>query len=132
MAGNPGLLTNLPAQASSFIGREVALAEVRRLVGGSRLVTLTGAGGAGKTRLGLQVAGGLGGDAWDGGGGGARGGGGGGPPNPPSGGVWGGGGGPPTPGTVCGLLIWPRWVTRAWSRRPWRMCWGFGRSRGAR
>jgi len=53
------LLTNLPAQASSFIGREGELAAVRALVGGSRLVTLTGAGGAGKTRLGLQVAAGM-------------------------------------------------------------------------
>ena len=56
---NPGRLTNLPAQVSSFIGREAELAAVRALVGGSRLVTLTGAGGAGKTRLGLQVAAGL-------------------------------------------------------------------------
>ena len=59
MADNPGLLSNLPAQVSSFIGRDAELAEVRALVGGSRLVTLTGAGGAGKTRLGLQVAAGL-------------------------------------------------------------------------
>jgi predicted ATPase/DNA-binding CsgD family transcriptional regulator len=59
MAGNPGLLTNLPAQVSSFIGREAELAAVRALVGGARLVTLTGAGGAGKTRLALQVAAGL-------------------------------------------------------------------------
>src|SRR6516164_10709287 len=59
MAGNRGLLTNLPAQVSSFIGREAELAAVRGLVGGSRLVTLTGAGGAGKTRLALQVAAGL-------------------------------------------------------------------------
>ena len=59
MADNPGLLTNLPAQVSSFIGREAELAEVRRLVAGSRLVTLAGAGGVGKTRLGLQVAAGL-------------------------------------------------------------------------
>jgi len=44
---------------SSFIGREAELAAVRALVSGSRLVTLTGAGGAGKTRLGLQVAAGL-------------------------------------------------------------------------
>ena len=57
--GNPKLPTNLPAQVSSFIGREVELAAVRALVGVSRLVTLTGAGGAGKTRLGLQVAAGL-------------------------------------------------------------------------
>jgi predicted ATPase/DNA-binding CsgD family transcriptional regulator len=52
-------LTNLPAPVSSFIGREAELAAVRGLVSGSRLVTLTGAGGAGKTRLGLQVAAGL-------------------------------------------------------------------------
>jgi hypothetical protein len=44
---------------SSFIGREAELAAVRALVGRWRLVTLTGAGGAGKTRLGLQVAAGL-------------------------------------------------------------------------
>jgi hypothetical protein len=42
--------SNLPAQVSSFIGREVELAAVRALVGGSRLVTLTGAGG--RARLG--------------------------------------------------------------------------------
>jgi hypothetical protein len=59
MADNAGLLHNLPAQLSSFVGREVELAEVRALVGGSRLVTVTGAGGAGKARLGLQVAAGL-------------------------------------------------------------------------
>jgi non-specific serine/threonine protein kinase len=47
---------NLPAPVSSFIGRDAELAEVRALAGGSRLITLTGAGGAGKTRLGLQVA----------------------------------------------------------------------------
>ena len=57
--GTPRLLHNLPAQVSSFIGREAEVAAVRRLVSGSRLVTLTGAGGAGKTRLGLQVAAGL-------------------------------------------------------------------------
>src|SRR5215469_8571506 len=66
MADNQGLLTNLPAQLSSFIGREAELAAVRALVGGSRLVTLTGAGGAGKTRLGLQVAAGLADGAGDG------------------------------------------------------------------
>src|SRR5215469_14376950 len=66
MADNPRLLTNLPALVSSFIGREAELAAVRALVGGSRLVTLTGAGGAGKTRLGLQVAAGLADGAGDG------------------------------------------------------------------
>ncbi|MGH3204609.1 MAG: ATP-binding protein, partial [Streptosporangiaceae bacterium] len=54
--GNPGLPNNLPAQLATFIGRGRELSEVRALVGSSRLVTLTGAGGAGKTRLGLQVA----------------------------------------------------------------------------
>jgi predicted ATPase/DNA-binding CsgD family transcriptional regulator len=47
---------NLSAQVSSFIGRDVEVAEVRRLLGGSRLVTLTGMGGAGKTRLALEAA----------------------------------------------------------------------------
>ena len=50
---------NLPTQVSSFIGRDAQLAEVSRLVRDSRMVTLTGAGGAGKTRLALQVTGGL-------------------------------------------------------------------------
>jgi predicted ATPase/class 3 adenylate cyclase len=53
---NPKLLNNLPAQVSAFIGRDAELAEVLRLVSTSRLVTLTGSGGAGKTRLGLQAA----------------------------------------------------------------------------
>ena len=53
---NPKLLNNLPAQVSSFIGRDTELAEVRDLVTTCRLVTLTGPGGVGKTRLGLQVA----------------------------------------------------------------------------
>jgi predicted ATPase len=47
---------NLPAQVSSFVGRDDELREVADLFAGSRLVTLTGPGGAGKTRLGLQVA----------------------------------------------------------------------------
>jgi predicted ATPase/class 3 adenylate cyclase len=54
--GNLALQNNLPAQLSTFIGRQKEVAEVRALVQSSRLVTLTGAGGAGKTRLGLQVA----------------------------------------------------------------------------
>ncbi len=56
---NPKLRHNLPTQVSSFIGRAAELAEVRRLIADTRLVTLTGSGGAGKTRLGLQVAAGL-------------------------------------------------------------------------
>ena len=66
MADSQVLVTNLPAQVSSFIGREAELVAVRRLVAGSRLVTLTGAGGAGKTRLALQVAAGLADGAGDG------------------------------------------------------------------
>jgi predicted ATPase len=54
--GNPALPNNLPAQLSAFIGRGREVAEVRALAQSSRLVTLTGAGGCGKTRLGLQVA----------------------------------------------------------------------------
>ncbi len=54
--GNPTLLNNLPAELSSFIGREDELKDIRSLVESARLVTLTGAGGSGKTRLGLQVA----------------------------------------------------------------------------
>jgi predicted ATPase len=53
---NPELPNNLPAQPASFVGRDVEVAVVLRLVGSARLVTLTGAGGCGKTRLGLQVA----------------------------------------------------------------------------
>ena len=51
---------NLPVQRTSFVGRERELAAVRRLLATSALVTLTGTGGVGKTRLALQaVAGGL-------------------------------------------------------------------------
>jgi len=57
--GNPALPNNLPVQLSAFIGRDREVADVRGLVGSARLVTLTGAGGCGKTRLGLQVAAGL-------------------------------------------------------------------------
>lgn len=50
---------NLPVPLSSFIGREREIAEVKRLLATSRLVTLTGPGGCGKTRLAIQVAGAL-------------------------------------------------------------------------
>ena len=53
---NPLLPNNLPAQSDSFIGRASEVAEVRSLVEQERLVTLTGAGGVGKSRLALQVA----------------------------------------------------------------------------
>ncbi|MFI6597906.1 BTAD domain-containing putative transcriptional regulator [Nonomuraea sp. NPDC050536] len=48
--------TNLPAPVSDLIGREEAVAEVRALLEGNRLVTLTGPGGVGKTRLALEAA----------------------------------------------------------------------------
>jgi predicted ATPase/class 3 adenylate cyclase len=49
--------TNLPIASTALIGRERELAELRDLfAGGARLVTITGAGGSGKTRLALQVA----------------------------------------------------------------------------
>ena len=48
--------TNLPAQPSPLVGRERELQELLRLVPDSRLVTLTGPGGSGKTRLALQTA----------------------------------------------------------------------------
>jgi predicted ATPase/class 3 adenylate cyclase len=53
---SPELPNNLPSMPSPFVGRDREIAEVRRLTAESRLVTLTGAGGSGKTRLALQVA----------------------------------------------------------------------------
>jgi predicted ATPase/DNA-binding CsgD family transcriptional regulator len=47
---------NLPLRLSSFVGREHEIAQIEPLVLTSRLVTLTGSGGAGKTRLALEVA----------------------------------------------------------------------------
>ncbi len=49
-------LGNLPAQATSFLGREKEVKEVAALLRRSRFVTLTGVGGVGKTRLAIQVA----------------------------------------------------------------------------
>ena len=51
-------LHNLPAQTTTFVGRETEIAAVKNLLSqpNIRLLTLTGAGGSGKTRLGLQVA----------------------------------------------------------------------------
>lgn len=53
---NPVATQNLPVQLTSFIGRGEQLTEVRQGLGVGRLVTLTGAGGVGKTRLAVEVA----------------------------------------------------------------------------
>ncbi len=49
--------SNLPEQLTPFIGRQREITQVRELLRAHRLVTLTGSGGVGKTRLSLQVAG---------------------------------------------------------------------------
>ncbi|SEK75652.1 ATP-binding protein [Rhodococcus maanshanensis] len=51
-----GKVGNLPLELTSFIGRRHEVTEARRLLSESRLVTLTGIGGVGKTRLALRVA----------------------------------------------------------------------------
>lgn len=65
LAGDPALTGtgrlppapgNLPAEMTTFVGRGRQLADARRLLESSRLVTLTGVGGVGKTRLALRVA----------------------------------------------------------------------------
>ena len=50
------LPNNLPVQVTSFVGREHEIGEVKRLLGSTSLLTLTGSGGSGKTRLALQAA----------------------------------------------------------------------------
>lgn len=52
----PDELTNLPRQLTSFVGRGAEIMEVKSLLSQARLVTLTGTGGVGKTRLALEVA----------------------------------------------------------------------------
>jgi len=54
--------TTLPRPRTSFVGRGREIAEARRLLHSTRLLTLTGAGGIGKTRLGHELAGMLAGD----------------------------------------------------------------------
>lgn len=47
---------NLPAPTSSFVGRDEDVATIRKLLGQTRLLTLTGTGGVGKTRLAIELA----------------------------------------------------------------------------
>ena len=49
-------LHNIPLQLTSFIGREYEITELRALLAAHRLLTITGAGGSGKTRLAVEVA----------------------------------------------------------------------------
>jgi predicted ATPase len=49
-------LSNLPAEVTSFVGRRQELREVKRLLSTTRLLTLTGSGGVGKTKLALRAA----------------------------------------------------------------------------
>src|SRR5262249_21702483 len=51
-----GVRHNIPLQLTSFVGRAQDLAEVTQLLQATRLLTLTGPGGCGKTRLALQAA----------------------------------------------------------------------------
>nr|WP_296069523.1 BTAD domain-containing putative transcriptional regulator [uncultured Actinoplanes sp.] len=55
---------NLPAEVSSFVGREHDVRTVRELVEAHRLVTLLGPGGSGKTRLSVEAGAGVPGDVW--------------------------------------------------------------------
>ena len=54
-AGQSGSRHNLPAQVTSFIGRDRELSDLSRMIARHRVITITGAGGIGKTRLGLEV-----------------------------------------------------------------------------
>ncbi|MEU0568060.1 LuxR C-terminal-related transcriptional regulator [Nonomuraea sp. NPDC005983] len=56
VASNSARTSRLPAELTSFVGRRHETAEVKRLLADSRLVTLVGVGGVGKTRLALRVA----------------------------------------------------------------------------
>src|SRR5262245_46348762 len=56
LASVPSAQSNLPVQLTSFVGRTAEIARVRDAVNDTRLVTLTGSGGVGKTRLAIEAA----------------------------------------------------------------------------
>src|SRR4051812_964472 len=58
LPSDAGAPSNLPHQVTSFVGRERELAELSELLGRTRVLTLTGPGGCGKTRLALELGGG--------------------------------------------------------------------------
>ena len=60
------VFTRLPAQLTSFVGRDAELTQLRELLAQNRVVTLSGAGGVGKTRLAIQVAAAMAGEFSDG------------------------------------------------------------------
>jgi predicted ATPase/class 3 adenylate cyclase/DNA-binding CsgD family transcriptional regulator len=66
--GETVVAAHLPVQFTSFVGREAEMNDVQQILADNRVVTLTGAGGVGKTRLAVQVAaaiaGGFGGGVW--------------------------------------------------------------------
>ncbi|MGI8808524.1 MAG: BTAD domain-containing putative transcriptional regulator, partial [Acidimicrobiales bacterium] len=66
VAGPQPTATNLPPERTSFVGREDQIDDLRLLLGSARLVTLTGPGGVGKSRLAVRVAASLLGDYPDG------------------------------------------------------------------
>src|SRR5215471_10861990 len=55
-SGRAGSVTGLPVRLTSFVGRDAELAQLDSLVGASRLVTVAGTAGLGKTRLAIEVA----------------------------------------------------------------------------
>ena len=64
LRAGPAPRGNLPAEVSSFVGRDRDVRAVRELTGGYRLVTLLGPGGSGKTRLSVEAGAGLPGEVW--------------------------------------------------------------------
>jgi hypothetical protein len=56
VSGEDGDRHNLPARLTSFVGREQEISEIGRLLGSTRLLSLVGSGGGGKTRLAIEYA----------------------------------------------------------------------------